>query len=108
MDQIKSIALLNKGAYVARIEVKWQHPVTGQKGTYADGHDICVTEERTVVLTQTNIPEGAHVYLHVDVVAGRDLEADEVFEFSANANKTAKYRCTGTTLFDHLYFDGLV
>ena len=108
IEKARAFTLHNEGAFVAHIQLKWTNPKDGSKGKYEQSgyHDICIHAERTVNLSDTGIPLGSTVYLHVDVVAGKDNEADEAFDY-AEDGKTADYTISGWTLRNTLTFNGL-
>ena len=72
----RAFTLHNDGNFVAHIVLIWTHPETGKSGEYEQSgyHDICKYAERTVNLSDTDIPLGALVHLKVDVVLGKDNE----------------------------------
>ena len=106
-EKVRAFTLHNDGSFVARIQLPWTTE-DGDNGMYKqDGyHDICKHAERTVNLSDTNIPLGSSVYLHAYVVLGKGKDADKSFEYAADG-KIAEYTISGTTLINKLKFDGL-
>ncbi|MDR0417595.1 MAG: hypothetical protein LBH76_09870 [Propionibacteriaceae bacterium] len=118
MEQIRYVTLRNGAAYVARIQIQYKNIIShdgeskceGQWRTWEthDYHDIMLSHERTVDLADVDeIQDGAKIRLQVFVVAGRDLTANDIFEYRDAAAKTAAYTCKGTTLFNSLHLDKL-
>lgn len=105
----RAFTLHNDGAFVAHIVLIWTHPETGKSGEYEQSgyHDICVGAERTVNLSDTDIPLGALVHLKVDVVLGKDKEDnDNSFRYTTDGG-TADYTISGRTLKNSLTYNGL-
>lgn len=106
MSNIRYYKLQNKGAFVARMKVIWNHTDGGNDshGTYEPSgyHDICAAAERTIDLKSAEIPNGAKVQLKVDVVLGKDKTASEKYIYSEDAGDMASYKITGTTLINSL------
>ena len=105
----RAFTLHNDGNFVAHIVLIWTHPETGKSGEYEQSgyHDICKYAERTVNLSDTDIPLGALVHLKVDVVLGKDKE-DHKRSFTYTADgKTADYTISGWTLSNDLTYNGL-
>jgi hypothetical protein len=65
-------------------------------------HDVCAGAEREIDLNDTRISNGSTVQLKVDVVAGKDKTADELFEYNKSCGEIAEYKISGTTLIDKL------
>lgn len=109
-NEIKSFTLHNSGAFVARMQINWIDPASGNKGTYEPSgyHDICVGAERTINIAETDIPDGALVCLKAIVVLGSDKDANHYFLYKSDASATASYTISGTTLMNHLDFNGCV
>ena len=109
MKKIRYFKLKNKGLFVTRIVVNYEHDDgkgNSSKGTYeCSGYrDICKYAERTLDLTDTSIPNGAVVQLKAEVVWGKDREAGEKYIFDKDAGAMATYRTEGTTRKSKLKF----
>ena len=101
MKSLRYLRFKNKGAFVAKMRVKYSH--SSGDGEYKLSGDMPVNIERTIDLKNAQIPEGAKVWLKVDVVAGKGKESGKnEFEFNENANLLASYEITGTTLINKL------
>ena len=109
-NEIKSFTLHNSGAFVARMQINWVDPTSGSKGTYEPSgyHDICAAAERTINIAETGIPNGSLVCLKAVVVLGSDKDANHYFVYKSDASATAKYTISGTTLINHLEFNGCI
>lgn len=97
MDKVRYIKLRNSGAFVARMRIYWD--TKESKAIYEPGgyHDICCAAERTIDLTDTNIPEGANVTLVVYVVAGGEVWSRGSYTYDKACGKIAEYEVHGTT-----------
>lgn len=108
IQHIKAITLKNTGAFVARMQIEWYDPESSDSsGVYEPSgyHDICVGAERTINLSETDIPDGANVRLKAVVVLGKDKEASEQFRYEKEASQIASYTIKGTILFNSLVLD---
>ncbi len=108
IQNARAFTLHNDGTFVARIQLKWTNNDSGKTGEYEESgyHDICKYAERTVNLSETDIPLGSTVYLHAYVVLGKGKDAKECFKYTTDG-KTADYTISGTTLINKLKFNGL-
>ncbi|MDR1100843.1 MAG: hypothetical protein LBL34_00545 [Clostridiales bacterium] len=101
--------------FVAHMQIKWEvyktiksggnvMRVLEKSGTWeASGyHDICAYGERTVDLSETDIDEGADVWLKAYVCGGYDRIAKERFTYSKSDSDTAKYKIHGTICYNYL------
>ena len=96
MENIRYIKLKNKGGFVAKITVQYKGKHTDEHGNvsydaewkswHSDGYrDICAAAERTVDLTDSDIPDGSQVRLKAVIVAGRDHTASEQYIYNKEA-----------------------
>ena len=108
MENIRYIKLKNKGGFVAKITVQYKGKHTDEHGNvsydaewkswHSDGYrDICAAAERTVDLTDSDIPDGSQVRLKAVIVAGRDHTASEQSIYNKESSKMAFYKVSGTT-----------
>ncbi len=113
MDNIRYIKLKNTGGFVARIEVQYKGKHTDAQGNvsydaewkswHSDGYrDICASAERTVDLTDSNIPDGAQVRLKAIVKLGSDCTSKDQYIYNKTSSKSAVYKVSGTTLINSL------
>jgi hypothetical protein len=105
--KVRHIKLSNKGGFVARMQIIWSYDNGADnkdRGVYEPSgyHDVCAGAEREIDLKDTGIPNGSTVQLKVDVVAGKDKTADELFEYNESCGEIAEYKISGTTLIDKL------
>lgn len=107
MDKIRHFKLHNSGAFVAHMIIEWTgYDAQGdeKRGRYEPKgyHDICAAAERTIDIKDTDIPNGAIVTLHADVVAEKGKTAGESFTYDENCGNIAEYDISGTTLINKL------
>jgi hypothetical protein len=108
MASIRYYLLKNKGAFVARMQVIWNH--TDSQGNESHGtfepsgyHDVCAAGERTIDINDnTHIPDGAEVQLKVIVVLGKNRTASVKHEYHTDSGGIAVYEISGTTLINKL------
>lgn len=113
MEDIRYITLKNTGGFVAQIEVQYKEKHTDGKGNisydtdwkgwHTDGYrDICAAAERTVDLTDSNIPDGSQVRLKAIVKLGSDRTSNDEYIYNNSSSKAAVYKVSGTTLINSL------
>lgn len=107
MEKIRYMKLKNEGGFVARMKILWEG--SDGKGNIGHGeyeedsyHDICIHAERSIDLSETNIPDNSEVQLKAVVVLGKDKTADEKFIYSKDSCEKATYEISGTTLINKL------
>ena len=99
--EVGSFKLINKGNFVARMQVVHSDPNTGKTAIYEPSgyHDICKYAERTIDLSRVSeIKNGEIVTLRAFVVLGKDVEATETYTFKKGSGVMATYEISGTTL----------
>jgi hypothetical protein len=113
---VRYFKLDNEGAFVAQMQLPWEkyEEVSDggnivrklvDSGTYEQSgyHDICAGGERTIDLNDTDIPNGAEVYLKAVVVLGHNRLSGNRFNYCTTASNTASYKISGTTLNSSLW-----
>ncbi|MCI8404427.1 MAG: hypothetical protein HFE49_05945 [Clostridia bacterium] len=113
MNDIRYITLQNEGGFVAQIEIQYKRKHTDAHGNISydaewkswhyDGYrDICAASERTIDLTDSDIPDGSQVRLNAIVKLGSDCTSQEQYIYSRTSPKSAVYKVSGTTLINSL------
>lgn len=114
METVRYFKLENDGAFVAQIVIEYKERHTDGQGNvsypgewkswYSAGYrDILQYGERSVDLaTDSNIPLGSQVRLHVYVAAGYSNPAVQQYVFDKAGGEQAVYEISGTTLNNYL------
>lgn len=114
MNTVRYFKLQNDGAFVAQIVIEYKERHVDGKGNvsfdaewkswFTPGYrDILASAERSVDLaTDSNIPDGSQVRLHVYVAAGYSNPSNNQFIFSKTSAAQAVYEISGTTLNNYL------
>lgn len=109
-NTVRYFKLNNGGAFVAQIVIEYREKQLDNAGDesfeaewkswFTEGYrDILQFAERTVdLLSDSPIPDGSQVRLHVFVAAGTSEPASEQFVYDKNSGAMANYNITGTTL----------
>ncbi len=110
MNTVRYFKLNNGGAFVAQIVIEYRERQMDGKGDisydtqwkswFTEGYrDILQYAERTVdLLSDSPIPDGSQVRLHVYVAAGSSDPATQQFIYDKNSPSMANYNISGTTL----------
>lgn len=106
METVGKFRLENEGGFVAKLQFAYDKD--GKRVKSDKSGDITLGKSKTMTPAELNVPNGAVVTLVAFVVAGSDHESQEQYKFDANSNRTANYRISGTTLINHLRFDGII
>lgn len=101
LQKVGNFSLHNGGGFVARMKFAYIDD-EGQKKSTRETGDILLGQTKTAKLEEFDILDGALVYLHVDVVWGKDNEAARAFTYERGNTCTAAYTITGTTLSNTL------
>lgn len=101
LQKIGKMSLHNGGGFVARMKFAYVDDEGQKKNTNRTG-DILLGQTKTATLDDFGIPDGSLVYMHVDVVWGRDNEGARAFTYEKGNTCTAAYTITGTTLSNTL------
>jgi len=104
---ISFISLLNKGAFVARIEFEYYNQSKFQWVNKGGAGDITVGNSKKASPGDHGVPDGSLVRLCVKVVAGTAKTASEVFTYKKDVGSTANYSISGTTLNSVLIYEGV-
>lgn len=95
LQTISEMSLENRGGFIAKIKFQYMDS-DGNVHTTDAGPNIVVTETQTANPGVYGVPEGATVWLYVDVFWGTDNIAQEHFQYSRESPNTAAYKITGT------------
>jgi hypothetical protein len=100
-QKIGRISLKNSGLFVARVQCAYlddrlQLHLSPQSG------DLTLGFTKEVDPSDLAVPDGAIVFLHVDVVWGHDNETKQGFRYERGHPTTAYYTISGTTLNNDL------
>jgi hypothetical protein len=96
---VDSITCKNKGAFVMKCHVKWQ--VDGgaiEQSNYSP--EFPVDQEQKFDLNVFDIPDGASVWAHYRIEAGKSGDTQRL-AFKRQANTPAVFEISGTTLDPH-------
>lgn len=101
MPAIGRMSLHNEGGFVARIQISYVDD-DGNGGITKQSGDVPLGQTKTVDPGELGVPDGAIVYMHAFVVAGRDNQARRAFIYSKGNTAVASYVISGTTLSNKL------
>jgi hypothetical protein len=107
MPVVGELSLHNTGAFVAKLGAKWITPEDTEGSADMDGIDE--GQSGTFDPGSQGCPAGSQVWPWVDVVWGNNLEGsvNDGLIYEPGDQHTAEYHSHGTTLDDHLGFDGI-
>lgn len=109
LGTIGQFRLHQKAAVVAKLQCKFR--VAGQdEWTHCDGTgDVPVGQTRELDPSAANppVPDGAEVSIFAFVVWGNDAEGREIFRYQKGNSMIASYKLSGTTLDNHLAYEGI-
>ena len=91
------MSLHNGGGFVVKISFDYVKE-NGDKNRSASGDSFPLGQTKTEDPGDLGVPDGAVVWMHADVVAGKDNVASQGFIYQQGNNQTAEYTITGTTL----------
>ncbi|WP_295936689.1 hypothetical protein [uncultured Alistipes sp.] len=91
-NTVSRIACQNHGGFVMKFRVKWN----GGQSAYSEKFNI--SRYRSIDLTRLNIPNGAQVWIEVDVVWGKTRSSRESVIYHKDALGPAVFDVRGTTL----------
>ena len=97
MGPIDSITCVNKGAFVMKFHVKWQvgdGPVT--PSPYSPEYPV--EQSYKFELNIFDIPDGATVWAHYKIEAGKSKDCKPKLTFQRGVGAPAVYEISGTTL----------
>ena len=106
LQTIGSFRLLNEGGFIAKMRFNYIDD-DGQNKTTLQTGDIFPGQTMATKLTDFGVPDGALVYLQVDVVWDGQNTADEAFAHDRKSDGIACYAITGTTTSNMLSLTGL-
>jgi hypothetical protein len=108
VEIIGSFELHNRGGpYNSKISCKYGDSLTtinkraGDSGTIMDGG------QKTVKCIELGVPNQNYMRFHLNVVAGSDREADEIFQHDINSTHIARYECSGAVDTAKLTYIGI-
>ena len=106
LQTIGFFRLLNEGGFIAKMRFNYIDDDGRNKGTLQTG-DIFPGQTMAARLTDFGVPDGALVYLQVDVVWDGQHKADEAFAHDKDGDGIACYAIAGTTASNTLSLTGL-
>ncbi|MEA2844658.1 MAG: hypothetical protein QOJ69_2329 [Actinomycetota bacterium] len=110
MAVVGTIKLTNNGHFVARLGLRWIDPNGNAGSCPPDGQgDIDEGQSGSIDPGSVGCPESSQVWPWVDVVWGDDKSGSEAdgLVFQSGIAYAAEYTISGTTLDDHLSFEGV-
>ena len=106
LQTIGFFRLLNEGGFIAKMRFNYIDDDGRNKGTLQTG-DIFPGQTTTAKLADFGVPDGALVYLQVDVVWDGQSKADAPFAHDRESDGIACYAIAGTTASNMLSLTGL-
>ena len=106
LQTIGFFRLLNEGGFIAKMRFNYIDDDGRNKGTLQTG-DIFPGQTTTAKLADFGVPDGALVYLQVDVVWDGQNKADDAFAHDKDSDGIACYAIAGTTASNTLSLTGL-
>jgi hypothetical protein len=108
-ETIGFLELHNRGGpYDSKISCKYGAKLTeittrgGDSGTVREGG------EKKIKCGDLGVPNQYYLRFHLNVTAGKDKEADEIFKYDENSTRTAFYECTGAVDTAKITFRGIL
>lgn len=105
LQTIGSFRLLNEGGFIAKMRFNYIDDDGRNKATLQTG-DVFPGQEKAARLADFGVPDGALVYLQVDVVWDGQHKADEAFAHDKDSDGIACYAIAGTTAANTLNLIG--
>lgn len=104
--QVGKFQLNQQGGYVCRTEFVYINPKGELESSAHTGNELLGQSYITdpIVL---GVPDGSVLWMKIWVMAGRDNQASQGFEYKSGSSAVAEYTCSGTTLNNHLALDGV-
>lgn len=106
LQTIGSFRLLNEGGFIAKMSFNYIDDDGRNKATLQTG-DIFPGQTKAARLADFGVPDGALVYLQVDVVWDGQNKADDAFAHDKDSDGIACYAIAGTTASNTLSLIGL-
>jgi hypothetical protein len=110
MPVVGQLSLHNTGGFVARLGVKWIYE-DQEYGPAGMDSDTDAGQTGTLDPGMYDVPSGSIIWAYVDVVWGDDKQGSAQdgggLVFRLADPHTAQYHIWGTTLDDHMSFDGI-
>lgn len=104
---IGKFRLKNQGGFVVKMDFVYFDQQMEKKRVDGSRKSITLGCSETCDPGEYEVPEGAIVSIHADVVAGKDKEGASWFRYKKGAPATANFVISGTTLDNELGFIGL-
>ena len=96
LQTISTFSLMNEGGFIAKMRFNYIDNEGLTKTTLQTG-DINPGRSMAAKLADFGVPDGAVVYLQVDVVWGRSHKANEAYVHDEESDGIARYAIAGTT-----------
>ena len=106
LQTIGYFRLLNEGGFIAKMKFNYIGDDGQSKATLQTG-DIFPGQTMAARLADYGVPDGAVVYLQVDVVWDGQHKADEAFAHDKDGDGIACYAIAGTTASNRLALTGV-
>lgn len=106
-DYIRYVKCTNKGAYVAKLRIRYQKPgSTAWDSKTSDTFSVGNLKKYDLV-SELKLPLNTNIQVELVVVGGNNNKSSKVFKVHPDSNLMACFISTGTTLSNSLKFNGL-